>query len=67
MPSVEEILKGNKIEYQLHNGEALIHLKKTLDALQILELCKGQIESFEVLSGTLNDAFINITGKEIRE
>jgi multidrug/hemolysin transport system ATP-binding protein len=67
LPSVEEILKGNKIEYQLHNGEALIPLKKTLDALQILELCKGQIESFEVLSGTLNDAFINITGKEIRE
>jgi hypothetical protein len=28
---------------------------------------RDQIKSFEVLSGTLNDAFINITGREIRE
>ncbi|MDD3207532.1 MAG: ABC transporter ATP-binding protein [Bacilli bacterium] len=67
LPTIETILKTNGIDCRIHNGEAIIPLKKTLDALQILDLCKGEIKSFEVLSGTLNDAFINITGKEIRE
>ncbi|MDY0345762.1 MAG: ABC transporter, partial [Bacilli bacterium] len=65
--AIEKILIDNKLNYSFHNGEAIIPLKATIDALTILDLVRDQIKSFEVLSGTLNDAFINITGKEIRE
>ncbi|MFA5421981.1 MAG: ABC transporter ATP-binding protein [Bacilli bacterium] len=65
--ALQAVLDDKKIAYRLHNGEALVPLKKTLEALDILSLCKDNIESFEVLAGTLDDAFINVTGREIRE
>ena len=64
---IENILIKNKINYTLHNGQAIIPLKTTIDALAILDIVRPSVKSFEVLSGTLNDAFINITGREIRE
>ena len=64
---IENILIKNKINYTLHNGQAIIPLKTTIDALSILDIVRPSVKSFEVLSGTLNDAFINITGREIRE
>lgn len=42
-------------------------LASTLDALELLELCQGLFDSFEVIKGTMDDAFIAITGKELRE
>ena len=39
-----------------------ISLDRTVDAIPIIEELKGYIESFEVRTGTLDDAFINITG-----
>ena len=42
-------------------------LSSTLDALPVLEACRGDIESFEVTGGTMDDAFIAVTGKELRE
>ena len=44
-----------------------IQIAGSLEALPILEATKELIESFEVLKGTMDDAFINITGKELRE
>ncbi|NCA96864.1 MAG: ABC transporter ATP-binding protein [Bacteroidia bacterium] len=65
--AIESILKEQALSYKVHNGEIIIPLAQTLDALKILEMCRSHVLSFEVLSGTLDDAFINITGKEIRE
>ncbi|MEA5048821.1 MAG: ABC transporter ATP-binding protein [Eubacteriales bacterium] len=39
----------------------------TLDSLPLLERYKGDITGFTVTTGTMDDAFIAITGKEIRE
>jgi len=44
----------------------LVTLSSTVDALPILALLEGNIASFQVLNGTMDDAFIGITGKEIR-
>ena len=45
----------------------VIHMdiQNTMDALPIIESVKGLISSFEVRMGTLDDAFINITGGEL--
>lgn len=52
----------------LHAGDQLtIKLASTLSAIPIIERCKDFITGFEVLYGTMDDAFIGITGKELRE
>lgn len=44
-----------------------IQLGSTLQALPILEQCKDKIRGFQVVEGNMDDAFINITGGEIKE
>ena len=46
--------------------QLVVSLNQTLDSLSILEQCKQYLTSFEVTSGTMDEAFIAITGKEIR-
>ncbi|MFA5562209.1 MAG: ABC transporter ATP-binding protein [Eubacteriales bacterium] len=47
-------------------GRLKIKLPDTKSALPLLRLCEDEIDSFEVLSGTMDDAFLGITGKEMR-
>lgn len=47
--------------------QMIVKLQGTMSALPILDTCKAYIHGFEVLRGTMDDAFIAITGKEIRE
>lgn len=50
------------------SGEALhFKLESTLDALAILKEYEGDIQEFTVEKGSMDDVFIGITGKEIRE
>ncbi|MDR1130821.1 MAG: ABC transporter ATP-binding protein [Oscillospiraceae bacterium] len=42
-------------------------LSATRDALPVIDGCRGLFDSFEVIKGTMDDAFIAITGKELRE
>ena len=44
-----------------------IQIAGSLEALPSIEATKDLLDSFEVLKGTMDDAFINITGKELRE
>jgi multidrug/hemolysin transport system ATP-binding protein len=44
-----------------------LRVANTLAALPILESYKDAITGFTVTTGTMDDAFIAITGKEIRE
>ena len=55
------------LEYKQVADCFTIQIAGSLEALPILEATKELIESFEVLKGTMDDAFINITGKELRE
>lgn len=62
-----DFFKDNHISYQ-YDGERLkISLKSTMNALPILNALNKYILSFEVAAGTMDDAFIAITGKELRE
>ena len=42
-------------------------LEDTLEALPILEGLTGKIRGFQVIEGDMNDAFLNITGRGLRE
>lgn len=63
---IGKILQEMSLTYEEHGDIISISIGSTLDALPILEGCKDFITGFEVLQGTMDEAFIGITGKEIR-
>jgi multidrug/hemolysin transport system ATP-binding protein len=62
MCQVEEMLKDAGMVYTVRTDTIRVPLVNTMDAIPIIELVKDDIESFEVRTGTLDDAFVNITG-----
>lgn len=60
------ILNKNKIVFKESTDLLIIYLKSTVEAIPLIEMLKEQIITFQVLNGTMDDAFIGITGKEIR-
>jgi len=69
-PSDEGGLTAALGEMQLPHARVsdriVVRIGSTMEALPILERVKPYISGFEVLGGTMDDAFIGITGREIR-
>ena len=65
MDSVRKVLDGSGIEYNVENDTIVIPLASTLDSVPIIVSLDGMMLSLEVRTGTLDDAFINITGEAI--
>ncbi len=64
---VKELLKKEKIIFSEVSDTLIISLTSTIEAIPMLKLLDGAISAFQVLNGTMDDAFIGITGKEMRE
>lgn len=60
-------LESRSIKYRLEDGMFRIFTKELSEVLEIASVFKEHITDFEVKKGTLNEVFIVITGKEIRE
>lgn len=60
-------LAGTGYDYRTDNGQMAVKLPSTMSALPILDKCRDYISGFEVAQGTMDDVFLQITGKEIRE
>ncbi|WP_410771382.1 ABC transporter ATP-binding protein [Fontibacillus sp. BL9] len=60
------LLDERDTSYTCIADRIVIPLPSTMEALPIIEACKDHIRGFEVTSGTMDDAFIGITGKEVR-
>ena len=65
--SLFKYLKEKGIAYDVKGTMIHIPLARTLNALPILKDCEAFIDIFEVVSGSMDDAFIAITGKGMRE
>lgn len=65
--SLEEVFQSSAITYEKVANQYVLKVKSTLDALPIIDSCRNHISDFEVLRGSMDDAFIAITGKGIRE
>jgi len=65
--SLHAYLDEKKLSYTVMTDYVDVKIKSTLDALGILSPVTDLVESFEVLYGTMDDVFLNITGKELRE
>lgn len=60
-------LSEKEINHSVTANRVRIPIPNTMAALPIVESLKDSIGGFEVTTGTMDDAFIAITGKEIRE
>lgn len=65
--SVKQILCGMKIDFVKTSDTFQIELENTLSAIQLIKALEHYITDFEVIRGTMDDAFIAITGKDLRE
>ncbi len=64
---LQRTLNELQLDFKVISGEFLVKLPDTMAAIPILESCKTCISGFQVLQGTMDDAFIGITGKELRQ
>ncbi|MDF2686760.1 MAG: transporter ATP-binding protein [Clostridia bacterium] len=62
---LNDLLNKENIEFKISGGIYNILLKNTVDALPIIEKCKDNIENLQILNGTMDDVFINLTGRDI--
>ena len=62
-----KLLEGTDAQPVRFPGGIKIKLLDTVSALPLLERTKEAITGFETAMGNMDDAFIGITGKEIRE
>ena len=67
LDEIKNILEHENIKYKIVSNHMEISIESTLSAIPILQNIKPWITSFEVVKGSMNDCFLNITGKEIRE
>ena len=63
---IQDIIGKTGIKYSINDLVIEIKLKNTFESIDIIETCRDYISSFQVLQGSMDDAFIGITGKEIR-
>lgn len=47
-------------------GVHRIPLNRTVEALGIIDRCRDNIANVEIINGTMDDVFINLTGTEVR-
>ena len=57
----ERILKENNYEFFIQNNNITIEINTTLDSIKIIDDCRIYINSFEVIKGSMDDVFLNIT------
>jgi len=60
-------LNNQKIKFVISGGAFVVFISNTLDALPLVNKVENLISGFEVISGSMDDAFVKITGFAIRE
>lgn len=59
-------LSEGNLQFEQRTNHIRVYIPDSLYGLQILNEIKEYLSSFEVVQGTMDDVFLNITGKSIR-
>lgn len=59
------ILSDQGLNWKEKEGELSVTLGHTMEAIPLLDLLKGYVNGFEVIQGTMDDVFLQITGKDL--
>lgn len=66
LSQIEPIIKQFGYPYTISADTIEIKVPTTLATIPLITACSPYLRSFEVLQGTMDDAFITITGKDVR-
>jgi multidrug/hemolysin transport system ATP-binding protein len=70
VPSDEEQvtrhLEEVKLPYEKKSNHIHVTIPDSLYSLEVLNHLKGSLKSFEVIQGTMDDVFLNITGRSLK-
>jgi multidrug/hemolysin transport system ATP-binding protein len=64
---LREWLQGNQLTYKQREEILQIGVPNSLSALPILNEISDMLEGFEVLQGSMDDVFLNVTGRNISD
>ena len=64
---LREWLQGNQLTYKQREEILQIGVPNSLSALPILNEISDMLEGFEVLQGSMDDVFLNVTGRKLEE
>lgn len=67
MGAAERFLSGRGYAFEKTADMLTVRLPTTLEAYGLLKEMEGGFDAFEVIRGTMDDVFVNITGRSIRE
>lgn len=62
---VEALLKDKEIAFEIEDKHLKIKLSNTLEAIDLVTNLKKEISGFEVVQGSMDDVFLNVTGKTL--
>ncbi len=65
--AAKAVLRANKTAFTQTADQLVVGVDSSLAALPVIQACREHLMGFEVSTGTMDDAFIAVTGKEIRE
>lgn len=63
----EELLQKEQLDYQVMEQVYHFPLSSTMDALALLATLNPFLEGFEVIQGTMDDVFLNVTGRDLKK
>ena len=66
MKGLEKLLQTGMTVKEENELEYLFYPRTSLEAIEYLEKVREEIDSFEFRPGTMDDAFITLTGREVR-
>jgi multidrug/hemolysin transport system ATP-binding protein len=67
MEKIRAYLNGRGVAFSQVADNLIVPLRDTFEALPLVEGCREYLKGFEVTVGSMDDAFLGITGKELRE
>ena len=60
-------LDGQNLTYRQAAETLTVDVQSSMDALPVIQICREHLAGFEMTKGTMDDVFLAVTGKEIRE
>ncbi len=60
---IKNCLDGHHLKYTVREEGILVKIDSTMEALPLLEEMRGMLQGFEVIQGTMDDVFLNVTKK----
>lgn len=62
---LQQILEEQKHSFRIKESCLTLTLKDSMQALPILERCREVLAGFEMVQGTMDDVFLNVTGRTL--